>query len=93
MRKAFAVKIRVVLLLLTAFWLAACGGQPLDATTQTLEQVSGKLSPEKAMSLLAVVSPGNTMWSVVYGLQTGDIQLALGRKYDAIHKFHLDMQE
>jgi hypothetical protein len=33
------------------------------------------------------------MWSVVYGLQTGQIQLALGRNYDNVHEFQLEMLE
>jgi hypothetical protein len=54
--------------------------------------VNGKISSAAdAMALLADVSQHSTMWSVVYGLQTGDIQIVLGREYDDVEEFELEM--
>jgi hypothetical protein len=61
---------------------------------ETLEQADGNISQEEAMELLQAVSqPGtySTMWSMVYNMTTGDIQVAMGRKYDEVKGFELEM--
>jgi predicted choloylglycine hydrolase len=58
---------------------------------ETLAQTEGKVSAVEAMTLLENVSQGSTMWSVVYGLTTGDIQVAMGRQYDGVKEFKLEM--
>ncbi len=58
---------------------------------ETLNQAKGNLSAVEAMTLLENVSQGSTMWSVVYGLTTGDIQVVMGRQYDEVREFKLKM--
>ena len=43
------------------------------------------------MALLADVAQGNTQWSVVYEMGDGDVEAAMGRAYDQVHTFHLDL--
>ena len=62
-----------------------------DRIEQGLSQAAGRLEPAQAMDLLSQVSQGGTQWSVVYGLSTGEIQVAMGREYDSRHTFHLPL--
>lgn len=57
-----------------------------------LSGAAGRISEEEAMSILANVSQPNTMWSVVYSLSAGDIRCAMGRKYDQVKEFKLEMK-
>jgi hypothetical protein len=59
--------------------------------SDALQRVEGKLAPGEVMSLLEEVSQRNTVWSVVYNTGDGRISVALGRKYDEVHKFELPM--
>jgi hypothetical protein len=54
-----------------------------------LEQNQGSMNAVDAMELLKDVSQQNTVWSVVYHLGPGEIQIALGRDYNHIHNFEL----
>jgi len=45
----------------------------------------------EAMHLLEATSQGNTVWSAVYNLCSGEIRLVMGRDYDHVHTFHLAM--
>jgi choloylglycine hydrolase len=58
----------------------------------TLQQAGGMLSPTQAMAVLADVSQPNTMWSVVYGLSSGDVSLSMDRDYSQVHAFSLPVQ-
>lgn len=61
---------------------------------QTLEQAQGHLAPQQAMTLLKNISQKDfTVWSVVYGQSTGKILLAMGRNYDNIYEFSLQMKD
>ncbi len=64
-----------------------------DTISTQMEAAQGRLTPESAMGLLQEVSQGNTQWSVVYGISTGEIRVALGREYQTLHVFHLKMLE
>ncbi|MEN6333215.1 MAG: C45 family peptidase [Phycisphaerales bacterium] len=44
------------------------------------------------MSLLESVSLPNTVWSAVYNLSTGEVRLVMGKDYDRVHQFRLDMR-
>ncbi|MFN2244634.1 MAG: MBL fold metallo-hydrolase [Anaerolineae bacterium] len=57
----------------------------------TLSQGVGRLDPVGAMALLSEVSQGNTQWSVVYGMSTGEIQVVMGRQYEGLHAFQLPL--
>jgi hypothetical protein len=43
------------------------------------------------MELLEGVKQDSTVWSVVYGLSTGQITVALGQDYGRIHTFSLNV--
>ena len=58
---------------------------------ETLAQTKGSISPAEAMNLLENVSQDSTMWSVVYGMETGDIQIALDRNYGEVREFKLEV--
>jgi hypothetical protein len=61
---------------------------------ETLEHAEGSISTEEAMAILKGTSqPGDyyTMWSVVYDMTSGNIQVAMGRKYDEVREFKLEM--
>ena len=61
---------------------------------EALEQVGGHISPGEAMAVLKDVSQSGTyytMWSVVYGMSSGDVQVVVGQHYDDIHEFGLPM--
>jgi hypothetical protein len=59
--------------------------------TRDLEAVGGSLTPQGGMDLLSSVAQG-TQWSAVYQMKTGDVQVAMGGRYERVHTFHLDMQ-
>jgi hypothetical protein len=54
-----------------------------------LQEAEGHVSGEGALALLAEVSQGNTMWSVVYEQNGGDVQVVVGRQYAQVHSFRL----
>ena len=64
-----------------------------------LRDAKGRLSPDEGMALLQAISLvvskdvwWPTQYSVVYNLNTGELQLALGRDYQQIMHFQLRMQ-
>ncbi|UCC75740.1 MAG: linear amide C-N hydrolase, partial [Anaerolineales bacterium] len=57
---------------------------------EELKGVEGGLSDEEAVALLKSVSQGNTIWSLVYNLSSGDVRVAMAQKYDQVHLFRLD---
>ncbi len=60
--------------------------------SEHLGKTEGHLSKDEAMSLLKGTSQDTTVWSVVYNLSTGDIQVAMGRDYEQVHTFRLRMK-
>jgi hypothetical protein len=66
-----------------------------QTASQTLEQAAGLITEAEAMALLSDVSSSSgsnpTMWSVVYNMTTGDFQVSVGRQYEKVYSFHLDM--
>jgi len=63
-----------------------------DRINQRLTEVKGLLTMQQAMDLLANVSARNTQWSIVYGMNTGDLKVSMGRNYKILHKFHLNVK-
>ena len=53
------------------------------------DRASGVLSAVEAMDLLGAVAQYHTRWSVVYDVSTGDIHLAMAKRYDQLHRFQL----
>ena len=43
---------------------------------------AGRLDQGTALDLLASVSQPNTQWSIVYGMGSGRITVAMGREFD-----------
>ena len=60
---------------------------------QALKEAGGYITHEVAMELLRKVSQSSTMWSTVYDINSREIHVAVGRKYDAIKKFELKINE
>ncbi len=60
-----------------------------DALAARLTQAKGQLTAPEATDLLAQVSQEGTQWSVVYEMSSGDINVAMGRKYKDVHTLHL----
>ena len=59
----------------------------------TLQGSAGVLSESDAMALLEDLSQGGdypTIWSAVYNLTTGGIQLTVGREYGQVYEFALE---
>lgn len=65
------------------------------AAEATLSFNNGRLSTAEAMRLLQAVSQSGdypTIWSMVYNMGSGDIQVAMNRQYEQIYHFNLPMQ-
>jgi hypothetical protein len=81
----------------TNFLRAAAGDSPegvcrrYERISQRLTRLRGRITPQAAIELLADVSQGNTQWSVVYDMSTGDVRVAVGRDYEDVHTLHLDL--
>ena len=60
-----------------------------DTLERRLSESQGQLTPEQAMESLSAVAQGSTQWSITYHLNTGQIQVAMGRNYDEMHTFKL----
>jgi hypothetical protein len=71
---------------------------PLDAPCwryrtvyKALSESGGRISQEGAVDLLNSSSQATTIWSIAYGMSTGDISVAVGRKYSEVKKYRLQM--
>ena len=62
-----------------------------DTITQQLAKAEGRTRLQDAMGLLRAVSQESTEWSIVYGMSTGEINVAMGRRYDNTHTFQLKL--
>ena len=60
---------------------------------RALGAASGSISVSEAMAILDSVSGSNTIWSAVYNMTTGEIEVVMDKRYDQIHTFQLEMQE
>jgi hypothetical protein len=58
---------------------------------ESLSKINGKISEDEAMHLLSRAKLDHTVWSVVYNLSTGQIRLAMGKDYEDVHSFKLEM--
>jgi predicted choloylglycine hydrolase len=57
----------------------------------SLHDKRGNISKEYAMGVLNQVHQTVTRWSTVYCMNTGEISIAVGNKYDSVRKFSLKM--
>jgi uncharacterized protein YceK len=60
-----------------------------DRINQRLAEAQGQITTQEAIDLLADVSQESTQWSVVYGMNSGDVNVAMGQEYDDVHTLHL----
>ena len=58
-----------------------------------LRGANGSVVMAEAMGLLEVSSQTSTIWSCVYNLETGDILIAMGRKYNDALSFQLPLAQ
>ncbi len=54
-----------------------------------LGELEGAPSRGQAMDLLRSVSQPSTIWSLVYDLSSGDVDVVMGRNYEAVYRFRL----
>ena len=70
-------------------------GHRYQVVTEALERTEGLVGRAEAMTLLSEVANNGssypTMWSVVYNMSTGGIQVVVGRQYDTAYEFRLDI--
>ncbi len=62
-----------------------------DKLNRQLTQAEGQISTPKAIDLLAEVSQEGTQWSVVYKMNSGDVNVIMGRQYGNLHTFQLGL--
>ena len=63
-----------------------------DTLVRRLTDAGGALNPRTALDLLQAVaqSESATQWSVVYGMDTGQVNAVMGRRYSQAHTFRLE---
>jgi hypothetical protein len=57
-----------------------------------LTSLGGQMNTQAAMQLLSEVRQGQTQWSVVYDMSSGEIHVVLGGNYEREYTYHLDLQ-
>jgi hypothetical protein len=60
-----------------------------DGLSQRLRETEGRMTAQEAMDLLAAVSQEGTQWSIIYGISTGDVSVAMEQQYGTPHTFRL----
>jgi hypothetical protein len=56
-----------------------------------LTETDGQIDPKAAMHILAGVAQSNTQWSIIYQMSNGTISVAMGKQYETVHQFQLDL--
>ncbi len=62
-----------------------------DTLAAQLSAAEGQITPAEALGLLSDVAQPTTQWSIVYGLASGEVQVAMHGQYDAVHPFVLTL--
>jgi len=62
-----------------------------DRLGRQLAETRGRMGTPDGMELLADVSQDITQWSIVYGMSSRDISVVMGREYDDVDNFHLNV--
>ena len=62
-----------------------------DTISERLAEAEGRIAAQDALEVLREASQGGTQWSIVYGMSSGDVNVAMGRQYEAAHTFHLSL--
>lgn len=82
--------------LATNFLRSEAGGNGLghcwryDKIYQRLDESGGRMTSQGALDLLSDVSQDSTQWSIIYGMSTGSITVAMGHQYAKSHTLHLE---
>ena len=61
-----------------------------DTIHQWMENRAGQATLLEAIDLLKEVSQEGTQWSIVYGINTGDVHVVMGQQYPTVHSFRLN---
>ena len=61
------------------------------AVHEGLSGYNGVVSAGEAMDMLSEASQSSTIWSIVYEASTGEIHVAMGRSYENVQSFSLNM--
>lgn len=64
-----------------------------DLLNQQLAETEGRMTTQDAVDLLAEASQESTQWSVVYEMNTGNVNVAMGREYDDVHTLRLSFTD
>lgn len=64
-----------------------------NKAAEVLSASQGALARDEGMGLLEKVKQESTVWSIVYGLGTGHVRVAMGKDYDQVHRFQLEMND
>ena len=64
-----------------------------DAIHRWMENNAGQVTLMEAIDLLKEVSQEGTQWSIVYGINAGDIHVVMGQRYQNIHSYQLNSSE
>jgi choloylglycine hydrolase len=81
----------------TNFTLATVADNPedrcwrYDAIHERLDETQGRLEIDQALQLLQAVSEDHTQWSIVYNSSSGDIRVVMGKAFESVEEFHLNM--
>jgi hypothetical protein len=71
----------------TNFLVAATAGNPAgqcwryDRIQERMDEVQGLLTSAGALDLLGEVAQDNTQWSVIYNMDSGEVQVVMGQQY------------
>jgi len=60
-----------------------------DTISRRLLDAEGRLTMKDGMDLLSAVAQSSTQWSAVYGMSTGEVSIAMARRFGGIHSFRL----
>ncbi|NDJ78569.1 MAG: linear amide C-N hydrolase [Chloroflexi bacterium] len=66
------------------------------AVVERLTETDGALDASEALDLLASISQGGshpTQWSVVYGMDTGTVDVVMNRQYETVYSFYFPLAE
>jgi hypothetical protein len=62
--------------------------------TECIEDIKDRVfTVELYAGLLEKVKQGSTVWSIVYSLDEGRVRVAMGRDYNQVHRFELEMND
>lgn len=64
-----------------------------ETISKILTENSGKVTEAEAMKILENVQiPDRTLWSAVYNNTSGKIKISMGRNYNKVHEFSIDIK-